>query len=71
MIMNRVKKRVETKLIPEQAGSRPDKNRTEQVLNMCQYIEDSYESKNITGVVFVDLSAAYEPQSSIEKDIHK
>lgn len=45
-------------LISEQAGFRPGKSCTGQILNLCQHIEDNYENKNITGVVFVNLSAA-------------
>jgi len=60
MIMNRIKSQIERKLIPEQAGFRPGKNCTGQVLNLCQHIEDGYENKKVTGVVFVDLSAAYD-----------
>ncbi|KAL4098793.1 hypothetical protein QTP88_023329 [Uroleucon formosanum] len=60
MIMNRIKRQIERKLIPEQAGFRPGKNCTGQVLNLCQHIEDGYENKKATGVVFVDLSAAYD-----------
>lgn len=60
MIMNRIKCQVERKLIPEQAGFKPGKSSTQQVLNLCQHIEDGYENKKVTGVVFVDLSAAYD-----------
>ena len=39
---------------------RPGKSTTSQVLNLTKYIEDDFEEGNITGVVFVDLSAAYD-----------
>ncbi|KAJ3581045.1 hypothetical protein NHX12_017113, partial [Muraenolepis orangiensis] len=45
---------------PEQAGFRPGKSTTSQVLNLTQYMEDGYEEGMVTGVVFVDLSAAYD-----------
>ena len=46
-------------LIPEQAGFRPGKSCTSQLLNLTQLIEDWYEEGIITGAAFVDLSAAY------------
>ena len=60
MIINRIKCQVERKLIPEQAGFRPCKNCSEQVLNLCQHIKDGHENKKVTGVVFVDPSAMYD-----------
>ena len=36
------------------------KSCTGQLLNLTQYIEDGYQRKLITGVAFVDLSAAYD-----------
>ena len=48
------------KLIPEQAGFRPGKSCTSQLLNLTEHIEDGYEKRLITGAVFVDLSAAYD-----------
>ena len=52
------------KLIPEQAGFRPGKSCTSQLLNMTEHIEDGYEKRLITGAVFVDLSAAYDTVNS-------
>jgi len=60
MIMNRIKCQVERKLIHEPAGFRPGKNCTRQVLNLCQHIENGYENKKVSEVVFADLSAAYD-----------
>ena len=51
---------MDAKLIPEQAGFRPGKSRTSQLLNLTEHIEDGYEKRLITGAVFVDLSAAYD-----------
>ena len=47
-------------LIPEHAGIRPGKCCTAQVLNLTQHIEDGFETGTITGIVLVDLSAAYD-----------
>ena len=51
---------MDAKLIPEQAGFRPGKSYTSQLLNLTEHIEDGYEKRLITGAVFVDLSAAYD-----------
>ena len=60
LILNRIAEHVDAKLIPEQAGFRPGKSCTNQLLNMTEHIEDGYEKRLITGAVFVDLSAAYD-----------
>ncbi|KAJ4933183.1 hypothetical protein JOQ06_030018 [Pogonophryne albipinna] len=60
LILNRIGAFVDEHLIPEQAGFRPGKSTTSQVLNLTQYIEDGYEEGMVTGAVFVDLSAAYD-----------
>ena len=60
LILNRVAEHVDAKLIPEQAGFRPGKSCTSQLLNLTEHIEDGYEKRLITGAVFVDLSAAYD-----------
>ena len=51
---------MDAKLIPEQAGFRPGKSCTSQLLHLTEHIEDGYEKRMITGAVFVDLSAAYD-----------
>ena len=51
---------LEQHLIKEQAGSRPGKSCTSQLLNLTQHIEDGYQRGMITGAAFVDLSAAYD-----------
>lgn len=58
--MNRIKTQIDKQLVPEQAGFRPGKVCTDQVLNICQHIEDGFENKKITGAVFVELTAAYD-----------
>ena len=60
LILNRIAEHVDAKLIPEQAGFRPGKSGTSQLLNLTEHIEDGYEKRLITGAVFVDLSAAYD-----------
>ena len=47
-------------IIPEQAGFRPGKSCTSQLLNLTEHIEDGYHKCLTTGAVFVDLSAAYD-----------
>ena len=58
--LNRIAEHVDAKLIPEQAGFRPGKSCTSQLLNLTEHIEDGYEKRLITGAVFVDLSASYD-----------
>ena len=60
LILNRLAPIIEHVLIPEQAGFRPGKSCTAQVLNLTQHIEDGFETGKITGIVLVDLSAAYD-----------
>ena len=60
LILNRVAPFVDEHLIPEQAGFRPGKSCTSQLLNLTQFIEDGYEEGIITGAAFVDLSATYD-----------
>ena len=50
----------ETMIIDQQAGFKPEKSTTGQLLNLTQHIEDGYERGVVTGTVFVDLSAAYD-----------
>ena len=57
-LLNRLSPIIEHVLIPEQAGFRPGKSCTAQVLNLTQHIEDGFETGKITGIVLVDLSAA-------------
>ena len=58
MILNRLNPLIETMIIDQQAGFRPGKSTTGQLLNLTpQHIEDGYERGVVTGTVFVDLSA--------------
>ena len=60
MILNRLNPLIKTMIIDQQAGFRPGKYTTGQLLNLTQHIEDGYERGVVTGTVFVDLSAAYD-----------
>ena len=60
MILNRLIPLTETMIIGQQAGFRPGKSTTGQLVSLTQHIEDGYERGVVTGTVFVDLSAAYD-----------
>ena len=60
MILNRVTPLLENHLINEQAGFRPGKLCTSQLLNLTQHIKDGCQRGMISGAAFVDLSAAYD-----------
>ena len=60
MIMSRLAPTIEEQLTSDQAGFRPGRSCCSQVLNLTQFIEDGFENKQITGAVFVDLTAAYD-----------
>ncbi|KAJ8333798.1 hypothetical protein SKAU_G00411170 [Synaphobranchus kaupii] len=60
LILNRIAPFIDEQIIPEQAGFRPGKSTTSQLINLTQHIEDGFERGQITGAVFVDLSATYD-----------
>ena len=60
ILLNRIGPAFDEMLIPEQAGFRPGKSTTSQVLNLTQHIEDGFEERKVTGLVLVDLTAAYD-----------
>ena len=60
LILARISPTVERQMSPDQAGFRPGRSCCDQLLNLTQFIEDGYERKQITGTVFVDLTAAYD-----------
>jgi hypothetical protein len=70
LIYNRISPIIEENLPIEQAGFRPNRNCCDQVLALTSYIESDFQKRLKTGVVFVDLTAAYE---TVWKDglIHK
>ena len=47
-----------THLIKEQAGFRPVQSFTSQLLNITHNIQDGYQESMVTGICFVDQSAA-------------
>ena len=51
---------VEQQLSPDQAGFCPGRSCCGQILKLTQYIEDGFEARQITGAVFVHLTAAYD-----------
>jgi hypothetical protein len=51
---------VDSTLIREQAGFRPGKSCTGQILNLTQTIENDFEKKKVTSVAVIDLTAAYD-----------
>ena len=60
LIYARIEPIVDPLLPGEQAGFRHGKSTVDQVVLLTQYIEDSFEAKKKAGVVFVDLTAAYD-----------
>jgi hypothetical protein len=70
LIYNRISPIIEENLPIEQAGFRPNRNCCDQVLALTSYIESGFQKRLKTGVVFVDLTAAYD---TVWKDglIHK
>ena len=55
LIPNRIAPTIDQHQIKEQAGFRPGKSCTSQLLNLTQYIEDGYQEDMIIGTAFVDL----------------
>ena len=60
LVLGRLTPVMEPKIISQQAGFREGQSTTGQLLNFTQHIEDGFEKRLVTGVVFVDLSAAYD-----------
>lgn len=60
MILTRISGFVDKALIKEKASLRPSRSCCGQVLNLAQYIEDGFKGGQVTGVAFLDLSAAYD-----------
>ena len=65
LILNRIAPTIEEHLIKEQAGFRPGKSCTSQLLNLTQHIEDDYQVGKVTGTAFVDMSASYDTVNHI------
>ena len=60
LVLARISPIVEGQLTADQAGFRSGRSCCDQLLNLTQYIEDGFERKQVTGAVFVDLTAAYD-----------
>ena len=60
LILVRIPPTVEDQLSVDQSGFREGRSCASQVLNLIQYIEDRYETRKITGAIFIDLTAAYD-----------
>lgn len=60
MTLYNIKHEIEKKVENRQAGFQPRKSCTGQVLNLVHYIEGGYETKSITSVAHIDLTAAYD-----------
>ena len=60
LLLERMIPLVEEILPDEQAGFRPGRCTLDQVLNLTEDIEDSFQNNLKTGAVFVDLTAAYD-----------
>lgn len=60
LIRNWLKVYIDDKLIRNQGGFRPGRSYTGQVQDLTQHIENGFEEKKITGVTFIDMSAAYD-----------
>ena len=58
--LNRICDAVNEVVPPEQAGFRIGRCCTDQVMSLTNYIESGYQHRLKTGVVFVDLTAAYD-----------
>lgn len=58
LLLKRLTSAIDSHLNPDQAGFRPGRSCCSQVLNLTQNIEDGFERGLVTGVVFVDLTAA-------------
>ena len=60
LIYNRIQPIAKSVLPKEQAGFRPGRSSQDQVVSLTEYIECTFDKKLKAGVVFVDLSAAYD-----------
>lgn len=60
LLLNRVGPNILQSVPVEQAGFRPNRSTTDQVLSLTTYIEAGYQRNLKTSVAFIDLSAAYD-----------
>lgn len=60
LLLRRISPLLERSIPMEQAGFRSGRNCCEQVLALTTYVENGFQNKMKSGVVFLDLSAAYD-----------
>ena len=60
IILHRISPAVDEILNIEQAGFRPGRSTQDHVLALTTYVENGYQRRDKTGVVFLDLTAAYD-----------
>lgn len=60
LLLNRIGPDILKKIPVEQAGFRPQRSTTDQVMSLTTYIEAGYQRKLKTSVAFIDLTAAYD-----------
>ena len=60
VLLTRLTPIIEPFIPVEQAGFRPSRDSSEQVLALTTFIEAGFERKEKTGALFIDLSAAYD-----------
>lgn len=60
LLYNRIADKINEVIPREQAGFRIGRSCTDQVLSLTNFIENGFQRKLKTGVVFVDLTAAYD-----------
>lgn len=60
LLYDRIEATIDRVLPPEQAGFRKSRSCEEQVLTLTNHIEEGFQKQLKTGVVFIDLTAAYD-----------
>ena len=60
LILNRIGPEIDKVIPQEQAGFRPSRSCTDQVLALTNYVQDGFQNHLKSAVTFVDLTAAYD-----------
>lgn len=60
LLYNRISQKILNEIPIEQAGFRPNRNCTDQVLSLTTFIEAGFQNQLKTAAVFIDLTAAYD-----------
>jgi len=58
--MHRISPTLDDTIVVEQAGFRHGRSTFDQVLALTTFIENGFQRKQKTGVIFLDLTAAYD-----------